>query len=122
MVRSQTLATLLLRLGVAFAFLYAGVDSFFDPFAWLDYIPQALAAAVPALTLLHAFAVLEILIALWLLSGWRVFYPAALAALLLVAIVLLNLGEFQLLFRDVSIAAAALALAAGAYPGKNRPA
>lgn len=111
MVRSQALALFVLRAGVAFAFLYAGVDSFAQPYSWVDYLPQALTNAVPALALLHLFAALEILLALWLVSGWHVRYPALLCAALLVAIVALNGAEFQLLFRDLSIAAAALAVA-----------
>jgi len=111
MVRSQTIAHILLRVGVAFAFLYAAIDSFLQPYSWIDYIPQAATMVAPAGVLLQLFAALEIVIALWLLSGWQTRYPAWLATVMLLAIVMLNMAEFQLLFRDVSIAAAALALA-----------
>jgi hypothetical protein len=100
---------------VAFAFLYAAIDGIIEPYSWIDYFPQFLTSIAPALTLLHLFAALEIVIALWLLWGRYAFYPAALASVLLVGIVLFNLGEFQLLFRDLSIASASLALAVDAW-------
>ena len=111
----NALAYLVLRVGVAFAFLYAAIDAFIDPFSWIDFFPHFMRGYVPDLTLLHAFAVVEILIALWILSGKKIFIPATLATLLLVSIVLFNFSELQLLFRDLSIAAAALALAIVSY-------
>jgi uncharacterized membrane protein YphA (DoxX/SURF4 family) len=119
MVRTQAV-NLILRAGVAFAFLFAGIDSFLEPFSWVDYIPQALSTIAPAMVLLHVFAAVEILLALWLLWGYKARIPAAIMALMLVVIVGLNFDEFQLLFRDISIAAAALAIALGPEIGKNR--
>jgi hypothetical protein len=49
-------------------------------------------------------------IALWLLSGWKVFWPALAALLMLIGIVYFDRADFQVLFRDLSIAAMALAL------------
>jgi len=109
-------AYLVLRIGVAFALLYAAIDGFVDPNAWIDYFPSFMQRVAPLVTLLHAFGLLEIVIALWVLSGKKIFIPSALAVLMLVAIVLFNVVEFQLLFRDLSIAAAALALAVISWP------
>jgi uncharacterized membrane protein YphA (DoxX/SURF4 family) len=113
--QKDSIANLLLRLGVAFAFLYAAIDAFVQPSDWLDYLPSFALKIAPALTLLHVFGVIEILLALWLLSGYKIVIPAALAALMLVAIVFFNMPVFQLLFRDLSIAAASLALAVMSY-------
>lgn len=107
---AEKTAHLILRVGVAFSFLYAAIDGFVDPYSWIDYFPQFLNFA-PTLTLLHVFAVIEILIALWLLSGKNILIPSLLATVMLLAVVIFNLAQFQLLFRDVSIAAASLALA-----------
>lgn len=112
MVRSNALTSLLLRASVAFAFLYAALDALVEPDAWLDYLPQTLTRIAPATAELQIFAGLEIILALWILSGKKIFYASLLAALILVIIVLFNMLEFQLLFRDLSIAAAAFALAA----------
>ena len=116
----NALAYLVLRVGVAFAFLYASLDAFVDPFSWIDFFPRFVRGIVPDLTLLHAFAVIEIVIALWILSGKKIFIPTALATVLLVSIVVFNLSEFQFLFRDLSIAAAALALAVMSAPSMRR--
>ena len=111
-------ATLFLRIGVAFAFLYPAIDSFVQPYSWIDYLPQFLNGILPDVEMLRVFAVFEFVLALWILSGKRILVPSLLAALTLIAIVALNVAEFQLLFRDLSIAAAALALAVSAW--KNR--
>lgn len=111
----QNTANILLRLSVSFAFLYAAVDSFAQPLDWIDYIPQFFVQIAPAIALLRAFGGLEILLALWILSGYKIVIPSVLSALILITIVSFNLEQFQLLFRDVSIAAAALALAIQSY-------
>ena len=105
------LAYLLLRLGVAFAFLYPPIDALFDPTSWISYFPHFMRGFVPDTLLLHGFGVLEVIIALWILSGKKIFLPSCVAAAILIAIVLFGLSDFQILFRDLSIAAAALALA-----------
>ncbi len=105
------IAHLALRAGLAFAFLYPPISALSDPTSWLGYFPHfILALPVSPLILLQAFGGLEVAIALWLLSGWRIRTPATIAALMLLGIVALNLSQFDVLFRDLSIAAIALAL------------
>lgn len=102
------LPQLLLRLAVAFSFAYPPIAALFEPDSWIGYFP----AFIPAsLTLLHVFGALEIAIALWIVFGKRIHIPSILAALILGAIVVLNGAQFDILFRDISIAMAALALA-----------
>lgn len=103
----------LLRIGVVGSFLYPPFDALMDPYSWIGYFPAFLTNLVAphGVLLLHAFGVLEIGIALWLLFGRSVRIPALVASILLIAIVVCNLPQFQVLFRDVSIALAALALA-----------
>lgn len=109
-------ADLLLRLGVAFAFLYPPINAVLDPYSWIGYFPSFLKDIAPEMLLLHTFGLLEVALGLWILSGKRIFYPSLAAAGILLAIVAVNLGDFQVLFRDLSIAAAALALAAMRRP------
>ncbi|MEK7510742.1 MAG: DoxX family membrane protein [Patescibacteria group bacterium] len=110
------LAELLLRLGVAFSFLYPPIAAFFDPDSWLGYFP----AFIPAsMTALHVFGAIEIVIALWILFGKRIWIPSAAAAAMLLAIVIFNLGQFDVLFRDVSIALMALALVWMHFPRRT---
>jgi hypothetical protein len=110
----------LLRVGIAFAFLYPPISALSDPIAWAGYFP-AFIQAMPIDTeiLLHIFGVLEIVIALWILRARRLRIPSFLAAGLLLLIVVFNFNDFDVLFRDVSLALAALALAFLPEPGTH---
>ncbi len=99
-----------LRGGLAFSFLFPPINAFFDPYSWIGYFPAFMRGFVPDAVLLHSFGVVEIIIALWILSGWKVFWPSIAAFILLFAIVFFDFGDFQVIFRDVSIATIALAL------------
>jgi uncharacterized membrane protein YphA (DoxX/SURF4 family) len=110
---------LTLRIALALAFLYPPVNALSDPSSWIGYFPSFMHGILPDMVLLHGFGVLEVLIALWLLSGRKIFYPATLAFVLLVAIVLFNANQFQVLFRDLSIALIALALMLSHFPRKQ---
>lgn len=113
------LTSIILRVGVAFSFLYPALNALFEPYTWLGYFPQFArqlggSFGLSELTLLHTFGALEVVLALWILSGWKIFWPSVAACAMLVAIVIFNPSEFPVLFRDLSIAAAALALAISA--------
>lgn len=109
---TRPLPELLLRLAVAFSFLYPPLAALSDPDAWTGYFPAfMIATGVDPVTLLHVFGAIEGVIALWILFGKKVFYPSIAGATILMAIVLFNGIQFPILFRDVSIALAALALA-----------
>jgi uncharacterized membrane protein YphA (DoxX/SURF4 family) len=114
-------ADLVLRAGLAFAFLYPPIDAIFDPESWLSYFPHIIRASaesvgVPDMLLLHVFGLLEVVIALWVLSGWNIFWPSLAAAAMLLAIVVFDFSEFQITFRDLSIMAIAIALAFKHWP------
>ncbi len=113
--------SLLLRTGVAFAFLYPPLSVWIfggDPSGWTGYFPELVRGYVADTTLLTLFEVVEVVIALWILSGWRILIPCALATFMLAAIVIFNGAQFVVLFRDISIAAMALALALDARHSK----
>lgn len=112
-------ADFLLRIGVAFAFLFPPANALLDPYSWVGYFPSFVHGMLPDMVLLHAFGLVEVIIALWILSGRKIFIPCIVAAAMLLGIVAFNLGDFQILFRDVSIALAALALAASHRPRKT---
>ena len=63
-----------------------------------------------AIILLHIFGVVEVIIALWILSGKYIFIPSTLAALMLLGIVVFNIPQMDVLFRDVSILLMAVTL------------
>lgn len=117
---AERIAHIVLRLGLAFAFLYPPINALFDPLSWVGYFPQFVRGYVPDEILLHAFGVVEIVIALWILSGWRIFWPSLVATLMLLGIVVFNVPNFQVLFRDLSIAAMAFALAVLSYGDERK--
>ena len=108
--------SLILRLGLAFAFFYPAISAVFNPFSWIGYFPHFLRGIVPDPVLLYSFGTVEVVIALWILSGWKIFWPSGAAALMLLAIVSFDLSEFQVVFRDLSIAAIAVTFAIQNYP------
>ncbi|MDP2594077.1 MAG: DoxX family membrane protein [bacterium] len=118
---SPQTAHLALRVGLAFAFLYPPYAALSDPVSWAAYFPAFVhALPISPLILLHAFGVLEVVIALWILSGWRIRFPAALAALMLLGIVAFNFSQLDVLFRDLSLAALALALVLWPSPNVHK--
>lgn len=104
-------AKLFLRIGLAFVFLYAGVGSLVFPKDWIWYIPDWMQGIIPGETLLLLHGVSELVLGVWLLSGWRVFYPALIASLDLLVITLINFNIMGIVFRDVGLFFAAFALA-----------
>lgn len=104
-------AEFLLRLGLAFVFLYAAFSAWVIPEAWIGFFPIWLRNVLSPKLLLWGFSSFETLLALWLLSGFRIFYAALTAAAMLAGIVVFNFGAMDIVFRDVGILFAALALA-----------
>ena len=102
--------SLLLRLGLATVFLYAAISAFLVPDEWVGYLPQFMRDVVPADILLPMFSILELTLALWLLSGLYVKYAALLAAAILAGIVVFNFELFAISFRDIALIFAAIAL------------
>lgn len=112
-------ADLVLRLAVAFAFLYPPLNALIDPYSWIGYFPHFIHGIVPDMVLLHGFGLIEVALALWVLSGRKIFVPSLICAAMLFVIVLFNLSDFSVLFRDVSLGLAALALAAAHRPPRQ---
>lgn len=109
-------AMLLLRIGLAFVFLYAALSSFLEPLNWVGYIPSWVRGIVPEELLLTGFSVFEIVLALWLLSGKYTFVAALVSAGVLFGLTVVNLAILDVVFRDVGLVFAALALALLARP------
>ena len=102
--------SLLLRIALAFVFVYAAVSSFVSPNDWIGYMPKFMRGIVPDGLLLGGFSVFEIALSLWLLSGLYAKYAALLAAAMLAGIVALNPVLLPITFRDIGLLIAALAL------------
>lgn len=102
----------LLRLALAFSFLYPAYGFWKHADNWTGYIPpfvHGLGIAEPVL--LGLLAVFHLALAFWILSGWRIVTPSLIAAAFLGSVVFFNLNQLDIFFRDISLALAALALA-----------
>lgn len=105
-------ATLLLRLAISFSFFYVAYGFWADANDWIGFVPAFVKnIGVPQALLIDAIAVFHLIIALWILSGWRIFLPSLAAAFFLLGVVYFNWNQMYILFRDISLALAALALA-----------
>ena len=103
-------ATLFLRLSLTVAFGYAGVGSLLEPAVWIGYLPSFVSRQSFAPTLLMFFSVIELGLAAWLLSGWKTKFAAILAGLMLTGIVLANISDLTIVFRDLALIFSAIAL------------
>ncbi len=102
---TSKIATLLLRIGIAFAFLYPPTSAIFDPYAWVGYFPQFILtySQVENIVLLHLFGLLELCIGVWILYGKKIIIPLSVAGILLFLIIVFNLNHMDVLFRDIPI-------------------
>src|SRR5690348_2761368 len=105
------LGFLLLRIGIASAFIYAAVASLLTPDNWIGYYPIFLRHLLPQNLLLGGFAFYELVLAVWLILGKYTFFASILSALTLSSVVIFNLGQIDIVFRDVAIIFAAISLA-----------
>jgi hypothetical protein len=104
--------SILIRIGIAFVFGWAGIYMNLYPDKYIHFMPQILRDIIPGYYSLHIFGAYEIILMLWLLSGTFPFYSALIASLTLVSITVVNLADFQVTFRNVAAIFAALSLVA----------
>ncbi len=100
-----------LRVGLAVVFFYAATASLLAPQDWIGFFPTFLRNLFPAQLLLTTHAVAEYALAFWLLSNKKPFYAALIAAGALLTIIIANITLLDIVFRDVAIFFAAIALA-----------
>ncbi|MEK7117810.1 MAG: hypothetical protein AAB861_03500 [Patescibacteria group bacterium] len=111
----EKISYLILRVGLAFSFIYAAVRAYMDPLSWIGWFPPFLQQVLPQDILLLSWGIFEVVIGLWILSGKNIFIPTLLAALSLGGLVFFNSGSMDILFRDVSLALISLGLAISTY-------
>lgn len=104
------LAPLLLRAGLATVLAYAAIASIVSPNDWIGYVPIFVRDIIPATTALSILAIIQLIVALWLLSGIYVRLAALVTAALLAGIIVSNFNLLAITFRDIGLLFAALAL------------
>lgn len=99
-----------LRIGLATVFIYAAVSSTISPNDWVSFLPQIVRDNFSPMLVLKAFSVVELVLAVWLLSGVYVRLAGLVCAVMLGGIVVSNFSLFAISFRDIGLIFAALAL------------
>jgi len=113
------LQSLLLRIGLAFVFLYASLSAFVDPLRFSGYMPAIMPPAFIERVCLPCFSAYEAVLAACFLAGRRLFLVSILSVLTLVGILVLNPDKFSVLFRNIAIIGAALAVAIQAWAARE---
>lgn len=101
-----------LRIGLSFVYIYAAFFISWDVKTGAKYVPAFVTSIIPLQTFLILFGVFEIFLSIWLLSGKFKLYSALTSAAFLIVITGLNYSYFDVLFRNIALIAASLALAA----------
>lgn len=102
---------LLLRVGLAFSFIYVAISAFLTPTNWIGFIPGFFDQIVSRNTILNSHIVFDLFLGFWLISNKKIYYAAIVSAISLAIITIFNLGALDIVFRDVSLFFMALALA-----------
>jgi len=109
--KKEELVSLFLRIGIAFTFIYVGIFAFLNPSSWIGFIPEFVESFISRESFLIVHVVTDIALGAWLLSGKKTYYAAVLSAVFLFGITIFNFGALDIVFRDVGLFFAAVALA-----------
>ncbi len=110
MSKNLNVARLLLQIGLVAVFLYAGISQLQKPNDWTTYFPNFLSSSISLLTLVKIVAIYELLLAVWLLSGKYLKLAGLLCTLTFSGIVVFNLHQLIITFRDIGLLFMSLAL------------
>lgn len=102
--------SLLLRIGVAFPFLYVALNSLFSPNLWTSFVPTFITNLIPVQFFMAGLLVMHFVLVLWLLSGFMVEYACLIVVIFMSGIIIFDFSALTIVFRDISILFAALAL------------
>ena len=113
------LAVWILRIGLALAFLYPAISAFASPLTWEGFIPYWIVSLVNVKIFLPVYSSFEILLAVLLLLGRKLYFVSLICAIILFLIVIFNFSAMEIVFRDISLGLAALSLAILTKKQKN---
>ena len=105
----------ILKIGLAFTLLYAGIAALLHPLDWIGFVPSWVTSfGITRELALRGHSFVEIILAVWLLTHWQKKLAAGLIAADILVIILINgfgRSVFPVTFRDVGLLAIALYLA-----------
>lgn len=96
---------------MAFTFLYASISAFINPDPWLAYFPEFLRNTFSESFLLSTWGTGELVIGIWLISGYQIFIPSLLSAILMIGIFVFDFESLPITFRNVCILCTSISLA-----------
>lgn len=102
--------SLILRIGLAFSFIYVAISAFLNPTNWIGFIPVFLDSIFSRELFLTTHIIFNLILGIWLLTNKKTYYAAIVSAVALFFITVFNLGALDIVFRDVSLFFMALAL------------
>ena len=111
----EYLVKFFLRFGLAIVFLYSAISSFLQPTSWVGFIPNFVTYILPKTMFLHLHEALNLVLAIWLISSKKTYYAASVSSISLFLIIIFNLGALDIIFRDIAILFASLALIISSY-------
>ncbi|MBI3632186.1 MAG: DoxX family membrane protein [Candidatus Vogelbacteria bacterium] len=117
-IRGEKIELIIARLGLAFPFIYAAVASLIRPENWISFFPPFMVNAMPKV-LIPGWALLQIIVGVWLIIGKKILIPSIIASVMLVGIFIFNFSLLDIIFRDVSILATAIVLTISSYRNEN---
>ena len=97
------LVSFIFRMGVASAYLYAGIGSLIDADSWMGFLPKILRASQFSGLILLLFSIYEIALCVWLISGKKGYLANLLSSLTMFVIIITNLSVLDIVFRDIPI-------------------
>jgi hypothetical protein len=100
----------ILRWGLAFVFFYAAIASVARPERWVIYVPSFISSIISAQSFLVLFSLYELILAGFLFSGKKLFWSSLLAVITFTAVIVVDFSLMSLVFTDIGLAFAALAL------------
>lgn len=116
----EILTSFFLRTGLAVVFFYAAISSLMQPSSWVGFIPAWIREIFSGDILLKLFSTYELILGLWLISNKKTFYAAAFTSLTMLAILIANITQLDIIFRDACIFLSAIALMFLSYrKGRN---
>jgi uncharacterized membrane protein YphA (DoxX/SURF4 family) len=108
--KNTNIARCLIQIGLAVVFFYAAISQLRSPNDWTAYLPNLLNSSISLITLVKVVAVFELALGTWLLSGKYLKLAGLVCALTLGGILVFNLSQLIITFRDIGLLFMSLAL------------
>lgn len=120
--KSDQVLSLMLRIGLAFTFAYAGIDAIREPAVWAAFLPPIAFKYAPMNLVLDGFSISQLVLTIALLWKKSSFYAAAVSATTLAGITISSLimdpSSILIVFRDIGLFFASIALMFAEIPQK----